>query len=195
MMPVRIGIGGGVFDPIHIGHLFLFNECADRIGLDRVLLIPAFRAVHKDSDAVTGYEHRREMVRLACKSNPIFHLSEIEREAGGPSYTIQTIRALKTEEPDADWYFIVGLDNLEKMEDWYRPDEIVEEVTVVVGSRPVESVPQKSRLMERVVILDIPKLDISSTDIRARITAKRSIKYLVSTDVEEYIRSNNLYSA
>jgi nicotinate-nucleotide adenylyltransferase len=195
MSSLRIGIGGGVFDPIHTGHLFLFDEAANRLGLDSVLLIPTFKAVHKASGQITQYEHRREMVKLACEQNPLFRLCEIERETGGPSYTIRTIRALKAAQPEADWYFIVGLDNLGKMEDWYQPDEIIEEVVVVVGSRPTDSVSSDSRFGERVLFLDIPELDISSTDIRARVRAGQSIKYLVPREIEDYIRRNHLYLA
>ncbi len=193
MTSLKIGIGGGVFDPVHIGHLFLFNECADRLGLHKVLLIPTFEAVHKVGEGMADYEHRRTMVELASRCNPLLQLSEIEKETGGPSYTIQTIHALKALQPGCDWYFIVGLDNLEKMEDWYRPDEIVDEVTVIVGSRPVGGVSSKQRFENRVMFLDIPKLDISSTDIRNRIKTGRSIKYLVPQEVEEYIHENRLY--
>jgi len=193
MTPAKIGIGGGVFDPIHIGHLFLFSECADRLGLDRILLVPTFQAVHKVSERMTEYRHRREMVRLACEQNPLLQLSEIEKEQGGPSYTIETIRTLKARQPAAEWYFIVGLDNLEKMEDWYHPDEIVEEATVVVGSRPVEAISSDPKFRDQVMFLDIPKLDISSTEIRARVRAGRSIKYLVPLEIEEYITANSLY--
>ena len=193
MTSAKIGIGGGVFDPIHVGHLFLFSECANRLGIDRILLIPTFKAVHKISGEMTEYEHRREMVRLACDQNPLFQLSEIEKEQGGPSYTIQTIRALKAEKPASKWFFIVGLDNLGKMEEWYHPDEIVKEATVVVGSRPVDTVSSDPKFRDQVTFLDIPKLDISSTEIRARVREGRSIKYLVPREIEEYINENRLY--
>lgn len=193
MTPAKIGIGGGVFDPIHVGHLLLFNECANRLDLDRVLLIPTYKAVHKVSDQMTDYRHRLEMVRLACRHNPRFEPSEIEKETGGPSYTIDTIRALKEKYSGAEMFFIVGLDNLEKMEDWYHPERIVKEATVVVGSRPVTSNVSASKFKDDVTFIDIPMLDISSTDIRERVKAGRSIKYLVTQEVEEYIVTNRLY--
>lgn len=193
MTSVKIGIGGGVFDPVHIGHLFLFNECADRLGLHEVLLVPTFEAVHKLGERTSDYEHRRNMLELASKSNSLFRLSEIEKETGGPSYTIQTIHALKRARPGCDWYFIVGLDNLRKMEDWHRPDDIVEQVTVVVGSRPVDGISSSPRFENRVVFLDIPELDISSTDIRNRVKVGRTIKYLVPEEVEDYIHRRKLY--
>ncbi|MCK4656600.1 MAG: nicotinate-nucleotide adenylyltransferase [candidate division Zixibacteria bacterium] len=193
MSSAKIGIGGGVFDPIHVGHLFLFSECANRLGLDKILLIPTFKAVHKASDEMTEYKHRREMVRLACERNTLFLLSEIEKEQGGPSYTIQTIRALKAEKPAAEWFFIVGLDNLGKMADWYHPDEILKEVTVVVGSRPVDTVSSDPKFKDQVIFLDIPQLDISSTEIRARVRKGQSIKYLVPREIEEYVSEKKLY--
>jgi len=190
----KIGIGGGVFDPVHFGHLFLFNECADRLSLQRVMLIPTYRAVHKITDGITEYRHRREMVRIVCDGNEKFELCEVEKELGGPSYTLDTIRTLKDEEPDADWYFIVGLDNLEKMEEWHKPDEIFEEAHIVVGSRPLDAEPVDPKFRDRVIQLDMPELDISSTDIRERCRSGRSIKYLVPPEIEEYIMLNKLYA-
>jgi nicotinate-nucleotide adenylyltransferase len=189
----KIGIGGGVFDPVHIGHLFLFNECADSLNLQRVLLIPTFRAVHKVTDAISEYSHRCEMVRIVCDENERFELCEVEKELGGPSYTLDTIRTLKDRYHDADWYFIVGLDNLEKMEEWHEPDEIFKEAHIVVGSRPLEAEPVDPKYRDRVIHLDMPELDISSTDIRERCRSGRSIKYLVPSRIEQYISKHKLY--
>ncbi len=189
----RVGIGGGVFDPVHYGHLFLFNECIQQLKLDKVLLAPTFRAVHKEHEGLAQYEHRREMIKLVCESNDRFELSEIEKETGGPSYTIDTIRTLKARIPGVSWYFIVGLDNLEKMEDWHEPDEIVKEARVIVGTRPVESVSVNARFKDRVDFIDIPRLEISSTDIRERVRSGRSIRYLVPREIERYIAEHGLY--
>ncbi len=189
----RLGIGGGVFDPIHNGHLFLFNECAEQLKLDKVLLIPTFKAVHKEQEGLVPYELRCEMVRLACEANDKFELCEIEKETGGLSYTIDTIRTLKSRTPEAEWFFLVGLDNLEKMEDWHKPDEIVKEVRVVVGTRPVGSVSVNARFKDKVDFIDMPRLEISSTDIRERIRAGRGIRYLVPREIEQYIIEHKLY--
>lgn len=190
----RVGIGGGVFDPVHYGHLFLFNECIQQLKLDKVLLVPTFKAVHKEQEGLAQYEHRREMINIACESNDKFELSEIEKESGGPSYTIDTIRTLKANNPGVIWYFIVGLDNLEKMEDWHKPDEIIKESKVIVGTRPVESVAVNARFKDKVDFIDIPRLEISSTDIRERIRSGRSIRYLVPSEIENYITEHGLYA-
>jgi len=193
MNVMRIGIGGGVFDPIHTGHLFLFNECVDRLALTKVLLTPTYKAVHKISDAISAYADRREMVRIVCENDEKFELCEVEKEAGGPSYTLDTIRTLKKLYPDAEWFLIVGLDNLEKMEDWHQPDQIFEEANIVVGSRPVDSAPVDAKYRDRVIWLEMPKLDISSTDIRERLRSGRSIRYLVPPEIEDYILTHKLY--
>jgi nicotinate-nucleotide adenylyltransferase len=190
----RIGIGGGIFDPVHYGHLLLFNECAEQLDLRKVLLIPAYSAVHKMQAAISGYVHRRSMVEIVCDGNERFELCEIEREFGGPSYTINTVRALKDRYSDAEFYFLVGLDNLEKMENWHRPDEILDEVNVVVGSRPVENLSHSSSYSGRVSFIDIPLLEISSTHIRERVKRGRSIKYLVPEQIERYIHDHGLYT-
>lgn len=192
-MTRKVGIGGGVFDPIHNGHLFLFSECADRLNLDEVLVIPAFNTVHKAVSNVSDYDHRREMTRLACIENKRFKLCEIEKDLGGPSYTLGTLRALKNEMPDTELYFLVGMDNLEKIETWYHPEEIVEEATVVVGSRPVNTVGSSPVFKDKVRFLDMPLMQISSTDIRDRVKDGRPIRYLVPKTVEDYIYENGLY--
>ncbi len=188
----RIGIGGGVFDPIHIGHLVLFNECADLLNLDTVYLIPTYRAVHKGSEEIAPYEHRRNMVALACERDGRFVLNEIERELGGDSYTIETLDALKAKE-SAEWFYIIGMDNLKKMEEWYQPERIISEVTVVVGSRPGSDAASPGRFADSVRFLKTPQIDISSTDIRNRARSGKSIRYLVPDYIEDYIVKHRLY--
>jgi nicotinate-nucleotide adenylyltransferase len=193
MTAERIGIGGGIFDPVHYGHLLLFNECAEQLDLSRVLLIPAYSAVHKMQSAISDYVYRRSMVEIVSEGNERFELCEIEREFGGPSYTIDTVRALKDRYSHAEFFFLVGLDNLEKMENWHKPDDILDEVNVVVGSRPVESLSQSPLYSGRVSFIEIPLLEISSTHIRERVRHGRSIKYLVPEQIERYIRDHGLY--
>lgn len=195
MRGLKIGLGGGVFDPIHFGHLLLFNECAHQLSLDKVFVIPAYSAVHKERSGISNYEHRRKMTDIACRSNDRFELCEIEKELAGPSYSIETIRALKERYPGNDWFFLVGMDNLDKMKEWYRPEEIVEETTVVIGSRLVEGDQEKSSFLEtdRVLFVNMPLLEISSTDIRRRVASGDPIKYLVPEAVEHYIMEKRLY--
>jgi len=193
MRGLKIGLGGGVFDPVHFGHLFLFNECAHKLALDKVLIIPTYSAVHKDTGGITEYHYRREMVDIVCQTNEQFEVSDIEKELGGDSYSIHTIRALKEKYPGNDWYFLAGMDNLRKMEEWYHPEEIVKETTVVIGSRPVEDWPGRASFYDTVRFVDMPQLEISSTDIRRRVASGESIRYLVPRAVEEYIIENGLY--
>ena len=194
MHGLKIGLGGGVFDPVHFGHLFLFNECANKLTLDKVLIIPTYSAVHKERSVISEYHHRREMIDIACRGNEIFDVCDIEKELGGDSYSIQTIHTLKERFPGNEWYFLMGMDNLRKMEEWYHPEEIVKETTVVIGSRPIDTQAGQASFYDAVEFVDMPRLEISSTDIRRRVASGESIRYLVPRAVEDYILRNGLYT-
>lgn len=134
------------------------------------------------------------MARLACKSNPKFEVCDIERETGGLSYTLETIRALKRQNPTSEYFLLVGLDNLKSIEEWFHPEDIFAEAAVVVGTRPLDTLPANAKYGDRVIYVEMPKLEISSTEIRSRVKAGRSIKYLVPPEVENYIHLHGLYT-
>jgi nicotinate-nucleotide adenylyltransferase len=189
-----LGILGGTFDPVHIGHLVLGESAREELDLDRVLFIPASVQWRKGHRKVTEPHHRLEMLRLAIVDNPAFEVSEVEIERGGPSYTVETLEELRRTRPAADLYFIVGEDALADLPNWREPERIVRLARLVVAARRVDAPAQaKSEYAEGAVRLMMPLLEISSTDIRRRVGAGRSIRYLVPPLVEAYIRRNNLY--
>ncbi len=219
-MSQRIGILGGTFNPIHYGHLAAAEEVRDRLKLDRVLFVPSFHPPHKQEDDVPSAAHRMEMVRLATRENARFEPSDIEIERGGKSYTIETIEALKNTYPDADLYFITGVDSFLEIQTWSRWELLLKLCTFVVLSRPGYRFadllkinflrPAETQVVELdrgerrhaeirsgafIVYLEmIPLYDISSTDIRCRVKEGRSIKYLLPEVVETYIINNKLYA-
>jgi nicotinate-nucleotide adenylyltransferase len=197
---LRLGILGGTFDPIHHGHLVAAQEVAGSLALARVLLIPVRQPPHKEEEPGASAEHRLAMVRLAAAGNPSFEVSTLEFDRSGPSYTVDTLRILASEQPDAELYFIVGMDSLADLPRWHDPGGILRLAHLVGVHRPgwcPESLSQLEAVVPeaagRVQIIEIPELDISSTDIRERIRTGRSIKYLVPDAVANYINEQGLY--
>jgi nicotinate-nucleotide adenylyltransferase len=217
---LKLGILGGTFNPIHYGHLAAAEEVSDRLGLHRVLFVPSFIPPHKQDEDIPSVIHRMEMVRLAIADNPLFELSDIEIKRGGMSYTIDTMEALRKTMADAELYFITGLDSFLEIKTWNRWKMLMTLCGFVVLSRPGYHFQDLSRLEfmksaeDEFAALDvgsckqtvvrtgaytfflemIPLFDISSTDIRRRIKAGRSIKYLLPDEVENYIIKNKLYA-
>lgn len=194
-----IGILGGTFDPVHMGHLILAEQAWERLGLENVLFIPAADPPHKAGDGITDAAHRLCMVRLAIEGNDHFECSRIELDRPGPSYTIDTVRQLRAElGNESGLYLLIGADEAEDFMSWRDPYGIQKLVTVVVANRPGHSVDDALRslpgdLAAKIVGLEMPGVDISSTGIRERVMSGQSVKYLVPDAVEGYIRSNGLY--
>lgn len=219
-MALKIGVMGGTFNPIHYGHLAAAEEIRDRLRIDRVLFIPSNIPPHKREDDMPTPAHRLEMVRLAVSPNPRFDVSDIEIRRGGRSYTIDTITELRRVYPDADLYFITGLDSFLDIQTWKEWERLLSLCWFVVLSRPGYRFSDLGRLgfmhgserdllsLDRGVInhLDIrrediaicldriPLYDISSTDIRRRVREGRTVKYLLPEAVETYIIENRLYA-
>lgn len=197
----KIGIMGGTFDPPHLGHLILAQRVKESLKLDKIVFIPTGDIYYKDSFETASAEHRLNMTRLSVCDNPDFSVSDIEIKEEGYSYTCDTLKKLKKKLPDAKLYFIVGADSLAYIEKWKNPAQIFESATVVsVGRNGYTSsdlIAKKNELESEfeadVVILDIPNIDISSTEIRKRIRENLSVKYLVPREAEEYIKKNKLY--
>lgn len=187
-MPVRIGILGGTFDPIHIGHLILGETGREQLSLDRVLFMPAGLQWRKAAREIASAEHRLAMVRLAIAGNPAFEASTIEVDRAGPSYTADTLEELHSREPEAELFFIVGRDALEDIPNWVRPERIRELATLAVAARDGDAAG------EGAVHLRMPVIGINATDIRQRVAAGQSICYRVPPAVEAYIRDNRLYT-
>lgn len=200
-MKQKIGIMGGTFDPIHIGHLVTAEAVRNEYGLDKVLFIPAANPPHKQNQKVTPAIHRYIMTAMATYSNPYFHVSSIELDRPGPSYTIDTIYELIDKfGPQTEIYFITGADAIQEIPTWDRIEELLGVCQFIAATRP-GCVPSVDNIKEyfgelgkdRIHRLNTPELEISSTDIRARIKKSYSIKYIVPESVENYIIKEGLY--
>lgn len=197
----KIGIMGGTFDPIHIGHLVTAEAVRLEYDLDKVLFIPAGKPPHKQGSAVTEAMHRYVMTVMATYSNPHFFVSALEIERNGPSYTVDTIEFLREKYgADTDFYFITGADALEELPTWKNVDHLLTLCHFIAASRPgcvsaIDKVIKHFGAQGRQNIhkLATPQLEISSTDIRERVKKGLSIKYIVPESVENYILKEQLY--
>jgi nicotinate-nucleotide adenylyltransferase len=196
----RIGVLGGTFDPPHIGHLWLGALAADALDLDRVLFMPAAKPPHKGDRLVSRATDRLLMTRLAVQPDSRFDLSVLEMERPGPSYTIDSVMELKRLTPDAEMYLVMAADSLAQIDTWREPDRLLDEIEWVVGPRSGSDVPDRSALEERfgeraarIHLLTGPSLEVSSSEIRRRVAAGHTIRYLVPRDVEELIIDRELY--
>lgn len=197
----RIGIMGGTFNPIHMGHLMLAEHAYEELCLDRVLFIPSGNSYMKDNRLILDSRIRFSMVQEAIRDNPHFEISSIEVEKPGNSYSCETIADLKLIYPDTEFFFLVGADSLFMMEEWLQPHRIFGEVTVAAAVREGhgnEALPEKIRQLEkkyecRIVLLTCRNIDLSSTQIRELRKAGRSIRYLVHSSTEKTILENKYY--
>jgi nicotinate-nucleotide adenylyltransferase len=206
---VNIGILGGTFDPIHIGHLVVAEEARIRLGLGEVLFVPAGHPWLKQERDITPAVHRVEMLRRAIADNPHFKLCTVEMDRPGPSYTIDTLTILRKKlGREARLFFILGRDTLAGLLGWKEPENLVQLCRLVVAPRPAASEAERwdsgdlkhlytaiPGLKERVIQLDMPVIGISSSGIRQRIAQGLSIRYLVPAEVEQYITAHGIYSA
>ena len=198
---MRLGVLGGTFDPPHVGHLILAEEARCRLGLDKVLFVPAGDPWRKVGQEVTPAGHRLAMVRLMLGSDPHFEVSTLEVDRPGPSYTVDTLEALRRQYgPEAELYLILGEDALCDLPNWKEPARIVSLAWLAVAPRRQGGGPAKAELdavlpglSARIVTLPMPIVDISSTALRERAAAGLSLRYLVPLGVEEYIRHHGLY--
>lgn len=199
--PVRLGIMGGTFDPIHVGHLACAEWARDRLKLDRVLFVPAGQPVFKKDRAVTPSAHRLAMCRLAVASNPAFGVSAIELERGGDTYTVDTLRELRAAcSDDVELVFITGADAAATLPSWRESAELARLARFAAVTRPGFELDaaQRELLAQagfRMSYVDAAPLDISSSDLRRRLAAGESARYLVPDEVLNYIEANGLYRA
>lgn len=192
-MTRRVGVFGGTFDPLHLGHLAIAEWARGRLGLARVLLVPAGRPPHKRTRRVTGAEHRLAMARLAARGNSGFSVSPIEARREGPSFTVDTLRELKARENGAKLYLVIGEDSLGEFSTWRDPGGILALATLVVATRSGGH-PRRAG-WPPCVWLGNPRLEISSSTLRRRAREGRSLRYLVPDPVIAYILRHRLYGA
>jgi nicotinate-nucleotide adenylyltransferase len=202
---MRIGVFGGTFDPVHLGHLILAEQCREQARLDRVLFIPAARPPHKQEQPLTAFAQRVEMLALALAGNPVFHIEELEKDRPGPSYTADTLAELGRRYPGAELFLLVGSDTLHDLPYWHEPLRIAEQAGLLVMARPGGETPAPSALRSalhlpegvdlRQELVQAPLIDIRSRDLRQRAAEGRSLRYLVPRAVEAYIADKQLYRA
>lgn len=200
---MKIGIFGGSFNPIHLGHLVLAEQVRDALGLHQVVFVPARIPPHKAGLELASPEHRLEMVRIATYENPRFAVSDLELGREGPSYTVETIREFQARRPGDQLFFIVGGDSVPELPMWREIESLGELCTVAAGARPGFALEEIDALEGRLPgpmiqalrenFVQTPSIDISSRDIRTRAGEGRSIRHLVPNRVLDYIRTNSLY--
>ncbi len=200
-MDAGIGLLGGTFDPIHVGHLIIAEAVRQKFGLDHVLFIPTGQPWLKACGAVSESRHRVNMTKIAIESNPDFRLSILEVERPGPTYTVDTLRALRRQLGEAaGLVLIMGWDSLAELPKWREPADIVRLCRVVAVPRPGFRRPRVRSLNEAVpgllsavTVIPEPVIGISSSDIRQMVKEGLSVKYLVPERVESYIQEHRLY--
>jgi len=198
---MNIGVLGGTFDPIHIGHLILAEEVRARLNLAEILFVPAGQPWLKVDSPISPAEHRVQMVRLALADKPYFKLSTMEIERAGPTYTVDTIVELKAQLGTGDeLFFILGWDNLAKLPQWRQPSRLITLCRLVAVPRPDYPRPDLKALeasipglSQRVTLMEKPEIDISASAIRDRVAQGLSIRHLVPKPVERYIKEHKLY--
>lgn len=179
----RVGLLGGTFNPPHLGHLMMAQQVGEQLGLKRVDLMPDYLPPHVDHKATIAAKDRLAMVELATADNPLLGVETCELQRKGVSYTLDTIKYLQKKNPQVDYYFIIGGDMVEYLPKWHKIDELVRLVQFVAVARPGCEQASPYPLMW----VDSPQLEISSTMIRKRVKARRSLKYFVPDAVEDYI--------
>lgn len=208
---MRVAIYGGSFDPVHIGHLWVAQNCAEKLQLDQVIFMPAATSPLKPSGPVASNDDRLMMLRLAlggqqsASDGAALLVDDRELRRGGKSYTIDTVEGMKRERPDDELFLLVGSDAFAAIGQWHRPEDLLSTITPVVfrrgGDPPIdwqvlENLVPASRIKEiEAASVSIPMIEISSGDIRQRVSQGRSIRFLVSQSVAAFIRADSLYQA
>lgn len=200
---MRVGVLGGSFDPVHVGHLMIAEEARGRLSLDKVLFVPAGLQWMKEGRQAASAADRLEMVRRALAGNPAFEASDIEVTRPGPSYTVDTLEVLRRQwGPDTEIFFILGWDALAEVHRWHRPQDLLR-LCHLVGMPRIDG-PLDLEALEaelpglrgRLILLDTaPRFEISSTDLRGRLARGEGARYLVPEAALEYIRARGLYRA
>jgi nicotinate-nucleotide adenylyltransferase len=193
---MKIGLFGGTFDPVHVGHLIIAETISSDFLLDRVFFIPAAVPPHKNGNWISPSDRRLEMLKLVIEDHTRFELSDVEIKRGGISYTIDTVRWFQE---SASWrgavfYLIIGSDSLYDIKNWKHPEKILSSIQVLVIERPgFERGKIEEKYSKHVQWVSVPQMQISSTEIRKRVREKKSIRYWVPRKVETYIHDKGMY--
>lgn len=197
----KVGIMGGTFNPIHMGHLIIAQEAYETYGLDEVLFVPSGISYMKDQSEILDAKTRVRLTGLAIEDNPHFALSTIEIERDGNSYSYETLETLRKQNPQTEYYFVVGSDSLFALENWKHPEILLPSCTMLVAVRngvSMEDMEEHAKYLEDkfggcIRLLTTPNIEISSTMIRERIQSGKDVKYFLPDSVLDYIHKNSLY--
>ncbi len=189
--PSRVGLFGGSFNPIHLGHLIMAEQAREQLNLDRVLIAPAGQPPHKSGQDLASIPDRMAMIELAIASNDGLVCSDLDIGGAEPSFTWRLLERLRELYPAAELWFIMGGDSLSEFDTWARPERILELASIAVVERPGYVV--ESDRLASVEVVEAPLCEISSTGIRARIKDRATVRYLVPDQVRAYIDDNTLY--
>lgn len=185
----QVGILGGTFNPVHLAHLVMADQAGKNLGLDEVYLMPSYQPPHVDEKKTIDASRRLKMLELAIADNPFLKIETIELTRKGKSYTYDTMKALTQNNPETDYYFIIGGDMVEYLPKWYKIDELVTMVNFV----GIQRTGYTTETPYPVIWVDVPEIDISSTKIRQKIQQGCSVRYLVPDKVIDYIQKEGLY--
>ena len=198
---MRVGILGGTFDPIHLGHLIIAEQVMGELGLGRVVFVPGGIPPHKDASSVrASAEDRLAMVEAALAGNERFFVDKVEIDAGRAMHTVDTVPILKERSPGDEWYFISGADEVRNLLSWREPDRLLEEVVMVAATRPgydlsaLDHLEAELKNFDRIFPVECSRVDISATGIRRMMLQGKSIRYLVPEGVNEIIQNRGLYT-
>jgi nicotinate-nucleotide adenylyltransferase len=187
---MKIGILGGTFNPVHIGHLILAEEAREKLGLDKVIFIPTALPPHKDNVNIAPAADRLKMLKLATKSNKYFAVSDVEIKRKGRSYTIDTLKELKKKYKNDELYFIIGSDLLKYLNEWKDLSQILKMVEFIAATRPGYSL---EKIPPYIHTLPIRAVDVSGFEVRQCVNQGKSFGYLVMDKVFDYIKRKKLY--
>lgn len=199
---MRIGIFGGAFDPVHLGHLIVAERCREEAQLDEVWFLPSFRPPHKTDRDLTRFEHRCDMVTLATTGQPAFRVEPVEKDLPPPNYTAHTLAELRRRHPEHEFALILGADSVADLAGWYEPRSVLAQAEVLAVPRPGVDLWTADRLAVavgvpaaevRVRSVPCPLIEIASRSLRRRAADGQTIRFLVPRAVEEFIRERKLY--
>ncbi len=193
--PLRLGVMGGTFDPVHHGHLVAASEVASVFALDEVVFVPTGEPWQKSDRGVSPAEDRYLMTVIATASNPRFTVSRVDVDRDGPTYTVDTLRDLQEARPGAELFFITGADALAQILSWKNSEDLFELAHFIGVTRPGHVLDDHGLPAERVSLMEVPALAISSTDCRERVSRGEPVWYLVPDGVVQYIAKHGLYRA
>lgn len=196
----RLGIFGGTFDPVHLGHLIMAEEFREQLGLDRVLFLPAGQPPHKIGRVISPARHRVAMLHLAIAGEPAFGISYVDVERPGPCYTADSLAILRERHPGEELVFLMGQDSLADLPTWHDPNRIAAQAVLGVALRPGVTIDVEQVLAAvpaargRIQFVRAPLIEIAASDVRRRVAEGRSIRYHVPREVEDYIYAHRLYA-